>query len=90
MDAQVLSLDMIRTQIQMTEEQQAALHELSAATGRSVADLVRDGIDRLLAAQHRPDRREQMERAIRAAGRFSSGRADISAEHDAHLAEAFR
>jgi putative transcriptional regulator len=33
---------------------------------------------------------EAVQRALRAAGRFSSGRSEVSAEHDRHLAEAFR
>lgn len=81
---------MIRTQIQLTEAQQAALRELSGATGRSMADLVRDGIDRLISSHPRPNRTEQVERAIRAAGRFASGEPNGSSEHDRHLAEAFR
>jgi hypothetical protein len=31
----------------------------------------------------------RLQRALRAAGTFSSGRADISAKHDRYLAEAF-
>lgn len=38
---------MIRTQIQLTEEQQEMLRGLSAETGWSIADLIRKGIDRL-------------------------------------------
>lgn len=81
---------MIRTQIQLTEEQQATLRELAAATGRSVAELVRDAIERTMAARSRPDRREMVQRAARLAGRFSSGSPDGSSEHDRNLAEAYR
>ena len=81
---------MVRTQIQLTKEQQAALRELATATGRSMADLVRDGIDRVVSSRPRPNRQAQIERAIRLAGQFSSGDADGSAAHDRHLAEAFR
>ncbi len=81
---------MVRTQIQLTEDQQAALRELSGSTGRSIADLVRDGIDRLISSHPRPNRAAQIERALRVAGRFSSGAPDGSSDHDRHLAEAFR
>jgi Arc/MetJ-type ribon-helix-helix transcriptional regulator len=81
---------MVRTQVQLTEQQQAALRRLSAATGRSVADLVREGIERMLASRVTPDRETRVARAIALAGRYSSGRSDGSAEHDKHLAEAFR
>lgn len=81
---------MIRTQIQITEEQQQMLQDLSLETGRSMADLIREGIDRLAANKPRIDRRILVGRAINLAGRFSSGRTDVSAEHDGHLAEAIK
>jgi len=81
---------MVRTQIQLTENQQEALRRLSAATGRSVADLIREGVEQVLAVRPLPNRQERIERAIRVAGRFASGTADGSREHDSHLAEAFR
>ena len=81
---------MVRTQIQLTETQLKALRQLSAMTGRSLADLVRQGVDLYLGAQGRVNREQQIERALRAAGKFSSGSADGSADHDRHLAEAFK
>jgi hypothetical protein len=81
---------MIRTQIRLTEEQRTALREMSAATGRSIAELVRDGIERVISTRPRPNRQEQVERAIRLAGRFSSGGSDGSTHHDRHLAEAWK
>jgi hypothetical protein len=81
---------MVRTQVQLTEQQLDALRELSTATGRSVAELVRLGVDLYLSAQHRPTRKEQIGRALRALGKFSSGRNDVSVHHDRYLAEAFR
>jgi hypothetical protein len=81
---------MIRTQVQLTDRQLQALRSASAATGRSIADLIRQGVDQYLAGRSELNREEQIERAIRVAGRFSSGRSDVSASHDKHLAEAFR
>ena len=80
---------MIRTQVQLTEQQIKALKRASAATGESLSDLIRQGVDAYLAVRNEPDPEEQIERAIAVAGRFSSGRADVSAHHDEHLAEAF-
>jgi hypothetical protein len=80
---------MVRTQVQLTARQLQALRSASAATGRSVADLVREGVDQYLAGRNELRREEQIERAIRVAGRFSSGRSDVSASHDKHLAEVF-
>ena len=81
---------MIRMQIQLTEGQQTALRAISRSTGRSMADLVREGLDHVVSARPRPNRKEQIERAIRLAGQFSSGSSDGSRNHDRHLAEAFR
>jgi hypothetical protein len=81
---------MTRTQIQLTEEESKALRQLSAATGKSIAELIRNGIDQYLAGKGVADPEERIGRAIRVAGKFSSGLADVSAEHDRHLAEAFR
>jgi hypothetical protein len=80
---------MIRTQVQLTERQLEALRSASATTGRSVADLIRQGVDQYLSGRSELNREEQVERAIRIAGRFSSGRSDVSASHDKHLAETF-
>jgi hypothetical protein len=81
---------MIRTQIQITGDQQEMLRDLSMETGRSMAELIREGIDRLAANKPRLDRRLLVERAIRLTGQYASGKADVSASHDRHLAEAFR
>ncbi len=81
---------MVRTQVQLTEEQIQALRKLSASSGRSVADLVRRGVDSYLNTQPVARPAHQIERALRVAGRFSSGTADVSTHHDRYLAEAFR
>jgi hypothetical protein len=81
---------MVRTQVQLTEEQMQALRELSASTGRSIADLVRQGLELYLGARHQPTRDERIQRALQVAGRFASGRHDIGKEHDRHLADVFR
>jgi hypothetical protein len=75
--------------VQLTEIQLKALRQASAATGRSVADLIREGVDQYLAGRTDVGREERVERAIRIAGMFSSGLTDVSAKHDRHLAEAF-
>ena len=80
---------MIRTQVQLTDRHLEALRRDSAATGRSIANLIRQGVDRYLAGRSELGRDERIERAIGVAGRFSSGRSDVSANHDKHLAEAF-
>jgi len=80
---------MTRTQVQLTQNQVRALRRASAATGKSVAELIRKGVDQFLSGQSEVTPEERIERAIRAAGRFSSGRTDVSSRHDKHLADAF-
>jgi hypothetical protein len=80
---------MIRTQIQMTEEQSQRLKKIAARRGVSMAELVRQGVDVILAAETAADRSELKERALQAAGKFRSGRSDVSTRHDRHLAETY-
>ena len=79
---------MIRTQIQLTEEQARSLKRLAAARGRSMADLIREGVDLMLRSDRAEDRRERMSRASRAFGKFRSGKSDLSRKHDEYFAEA--
>jgi ribbon-helix-helix CopG family protein len=81
---------MVRTQIQLTENQLDSLKRLSTASGRSIADLIREAVDLCLRKQIAANLDERMKRALAAAGRFSSGVADVSAHHDHYLAEAFK
>jgi len=81
---------MLRTQVQLTESQLRALRQLSAATGRSVAHLIRQGVELCLGSQQRASREQQVERALRVAGKFASGSVDGSIEHDRHLTKGFR
>jgi predicted transcriptional regulator len=80
---------MVRTQIQLTEEQAKSLREAAARQGRSMADLVRDGVD-LVLGTGAVSREERRRRALAASGKFHSGFKDIARHHDRYLAEAFR
>lgn len=81
---------MIRTQIQLTEEQAQALRALAAARRTSVAELIRQSVDELLQNTVGIDVAERRRRAIAAAGRFHSGKTDISTNHDNYLVEAYQ
>jgi hypothetical protein len=83
-------MNLMRTQVQLTETQLRALRQLSATSGRSIADLIRQGIDQYLASGRELSREERIERAVRVAGMFASGAADVSAAHDRHLADALQ
>ena len=78
---------MVRTQIQLTEEQSRALKRLAASKQISIAELIRQGVDTVLRSNTSIDLDEKRRRAMAAAGRFRSGRRDISEKHDRYLAE---
>ncbi len=80
---------MVRTQVQLTEEQMERLRSLSEVQGESVAGLVRRGVDLLLAARRELSDAEMRRRALAAAGRFASGCDDLGEDHDRHLEAAF-
>ena len=78
---------MVRTQIQLTEDQSRALKSLAARQGKSVAELVRQSVDQMIRSEGIIDLEERRRRAIAAAGRFHSGHDDLSTNHDRYLAE---
>ena len=82
---------MVRTQVQLTEEQLEKLRRISSENGKSVAELVRLGVELYLQAASRPDMDELRQRALRAVreSRFSSGLKDVGVNHDKYLAEDF-
>ncbi len=82
---------MIRTQIQLTEEQSKNLKKIAALRGLSIAKLIRQGIDQVLRSDTSTlSQDDRKQRALAAAGRFRSTTGDLSTNHDKHLIEAFR
>ena len=80
---------MVRTQIQFTDTQMESLRELSAATGRSIADLTRDAVTAYLQRRGVQSRDMLVKQAISVAGQFASGNSDVSANHDRYLSDAY-
>ena len=80
---------MIRTQIQLTEEQARALKAQARAEERSMSELVRVCIADYLARRRGPDIRDLAARARGLEGRFRSGCPDLAEAHDRHLDDAF-
>lgn len=80
---------MVRTQIQLTERQAQGLKSLAAARGVSMAELIRESVDRLLESDPVVDLEERRRRAIAIAGKFRSGVSDLGINHDQYLAEAY-
>jgi transposase-like protein len=81
---------MVRTQIQLTEQQAKAVKAVARAHGISTAEVIRRAINVLLESTIMVDESEKRARALRVVGRFRSGRQDISQKHDAYLEEAYR
>jgi hypothetical protein len=82
--------NMIRTQIQLTEEQMEALRRLAALKKKSMADLVRQSVELYLDRESPTGDALRVKRALEVVGKFSSGSADGSSGHDRHLADAYR
>ena len=80
---------MIRTQIQLSEDQADALRRRASHEQRSMADLVRESVAEYLARRPQLDRAELERRSMELAGSFRSAVPDLASEHDRHLAEAF-
>ena len=79
---------MTRAQIHSTDEQLKKLRRLAEREETSVSDVVRRAVDALIAVT--PSRSELRERALAATELYASGEHDVAAEHDRHLATAFR
>lgn len=80
---------LIRIQIQLTAPQADYLRTLGAATGRSLADLVREAVDGLIEEHEGTDPDARRTNALSVVGRFRSGLSDVAAEHDRYLADSF-
>lgn len=82
---------MVRTQIQLEEDQSSRLRRVAAEHQVSVAELIRRSVDRYLEVlDGGVSDEERRQRARAASGRFRSGLGDLGSRHDQYLAEAFR
>lgn len=79
---------MVRTQIQLTEKQAEAIKNLARKKHISMAELIRQSIDKMTKIGVVDEERRQ--RAMEAAGKFHSGVSDLSGKHDKYLIEAFK
>ncbi len=81
---------MIRTQIQLTEQQSRRLRARAREHGVSLAEMIRQCVETVL-AEEAPDRMALYDRAARLVGRFPDrrGARDLSTRHDSYLDEAY-
>ena len=80
---------MIRTQIQLTEAQAAKAKRLAAERSVSMAEVIRELIDREPEGDDRAERSARALAAIRRGGFHDrEGKTDVSVDHDRYLAQA--
>lgn len=81
---------MVRTQIQLTEEQARQVRRAARLRGVSMAEVIRGFVTEGVAAAP-TERRQAFERAQQLIGRFPDRerRRDLAAQHDRYLADAF-
>lgn len=81
---------MIRTQIQLTEDQARAIKKMATAQGISMAAFIRQAVEGLINSSPDEDRQERIRRAREIVGQYRSGKGDVSRRHDDYLDEAFQ
>ena len=82
---------MIRTQIQLTEEQYERLKEMSAEQGISMARLIRESVDQILETSETQEMDELRRFAISIAGKYHDieGATNVAENHDKYLDEIY-
>ena len=80
---------MVRTQVQLTEQQADSLKKRADEEGVSLAELVRRGVEMYLRSSPQVSDEERRRRALAIVGRFAAKETDISENHDKYLAEAY-
>lgn len=79
---------MVRRQVQFTAEELAGVQALARETSSSFAAVVRDAVDSYLARRaHDVSRPSSAGRIDFIAGKYRSGRHDISRRHDDYFAD---
>lgn len=73
---------MQRVLTQLTDEQLHVLRDRSAASGRSVAALIREAVDTWIGER---EHERRVEAALGAIGQFRSGLGDLAEQHDRYL-----
>lgn len=77
---------MVRTQIQLTDDQANQLRELAAREGLSMAELIRQAVD-LILVRRTAVSVDPWQRCKAAIGGFHSGLGDVAERHDDYFVE---
>jgi len=80
---------MVRTQIQLTEAQVSKIKKAAMDQGTSVAEVIRRAVENMVQSSAKMTIQERTRRAMEIAGKFRSGKRNISGKHDKYLAEAY-
>jgi hypothetical protein len=83
------AIEMVRTQVQITQKQAASLKKRAAEEDVSQSEIVRRSIELYLRNSGTVADQERRERALRVLGRFRSGKRDVGERHDKYLAEVY-
>jgi hypothetical protein len=78
---------MIRTQVQLTEEQVFRLKQVAAREQKSMAELIRQAVDQWLVLAEPLSIEERKQCALSIAGKYRSGISDLGVNHDKYLNE---
>lgn len=81
---------MVRTQIQLTEDQAKALKKIAQSRHLSVAELIRKAVDTVIKSSTVMNVEERHKRALEIVGKFGSGKRDVSKKHDLYLTGAYK
>ncbi len=81
---------MKRTQIQLTDKQYKLIKKLSAEKDISMAEVIREALSFYSSSTALIDRDTRIRDALSIIGKYSSGRKDISINHDEYLEKAFK
>ncbi len=80
---------MVRTQIQLPEEQVILLKKMAVAQHESMAEIIRQAVDFFAKAKYGKEEEQLRRRAMAATGRFRSGVKDLATSHNSYLTEIF-
>jgi len=79
----------VRTQIQLTEEQAKKIKKIAASRGVPMAEVIRDAVEGTIRSSGVVISEERRKRALEIVGKFRSGKKNVSRKHDSYLADAW-
>lgn len=80
---------MVRTQIQLTDQQAAILRDMARREDVSIAELIRRSINNYFRIAKQPSLEEKKRRSLEIVGKYASSQSDVSQNHDQYLANIY-